>query len=197
MTALLLFSAFGLALARVRGGALARWSSVQVDGWAFALGSLVIQLILHNPPVDRQPWALAYGPLIWAICLLALVVVLALNAVRQPATRAAWVIAALGVGLNLAVVAANGGYMPQSADARSVSRGTTLVQADGRLRNVIMMSDETRLNVLGDALPEPAWLPNANVVSVGDVLLGLGLGLWVYGVTRPRGTAIRRGTAYA
>ncbi|GAC1315844.1 MAG: hypothetical protein NVSMB2_08050 [Chloroflexota bacterium] len=197
MTSLLAFSIVGAGLALVRGGALARWSTVQVYGWAFALGSLAVQLVLHNPPIDRQPWALTLGPLIWMMCLLALVIVLAFNAVRQPAMRAAWGIAAIGVGLNLAVVAANGGFMPQSADARSASRGGPLVETDGRLHNVIAMTDGTRLNVLGDALPEPAWLPNANVVSVGDLLLGLGLALWVYGVTRTRGTPIRRGAADA
>lgn len=197
MTALLLFSVAGLALAHLRGGTFARWASVQVYGWALAVTSLGVQLLLHNPPIDGQPWALSFGPAIWMACLVALVLVLAFNARRQPTSRAAWTVAAIGVGLNLAVVATNGGYMPQSAEARSASRGATLVHTDGRLHNVVAMSDDTRLNLLGDVIPEPVWVPGANVVSIGDILLGLGLGLWVYGLTRTRQTAARRTTAYA
>lgn len=197
MTALLLFSIVGFALALLRGGSFARWSSVSVHGWAFALTSLAVQLALHNPPIDRQPWALSFGPLIWMACLVALLFVLALNARRQPATRTGWTIAALGVALNLAVVVANGGHMPQSTEARTASRGALLVQTDERLHNVVPMSDNTRLNILGDVIAEPAWIPGANVVSIGDILLGLGLGLWVYGVTRAPQAAIRRSHAYA
>jgi hypothetical protein len=32
-------------------------------------------------------------------------------------------------------------------------------------------------------IAEPTWLPNANVISIGDVLLGIGLGAWAFVTT--------------
>jgi hypothetical protein len=188
MTGLLALSLVAIAVALLRGGSLAGWSQVQVRWWPLAVASLGVQLILHNPPVDRQPWAITFGPLIWSVCLAAMLTVLVRNAFASDlrATRLAWTVAALGVGLNLLVVAANGGFMPQSYEARSITRGASVstVTDDSRLRNVVPMSDATRLNALGDVIPEPAWLPKTNVISIGDVLLGGGLAVWAFATTR-------------
>jgi hypothetical protein len=37
------------------------------------------------------------------------------------------------------------------------------------------MTPESRLPLLGDIIPEPSWMPMANVISVGDLLLSLGI----------------------
>ena len=109
------------------------------------------------------------------------------NGVGDRAHRAAWSVAALGAGLNLLVVSANGGYMPQSAEARVLTRGATIdATGQAQLRNVRPMDDATVLGGLGDVLAEPAWFPKANVVSIGDVLLGLGIAGWAFSVTRKR-----------
>ncbi|HEV7665105.1 MAG TPA: DUF5317 family protein [Chloroflexota bacterium] len=185
MTGLLAFSMVGVAVALLRGGSLSEWNNVQVRWWFVAVASLGLQLILHNQPVDHQPWAITFGPLIWLACLSGLLAVLARNAVASTAraTRLAWTVAAVGVGLNLLVVAANGGFMPQSSDARSSTRGAVAATDERRLRNVRPMSGETQLNALGDVIAEPTWLPNANVISIGDVLLGIGLGAWAFVTT--------------
>jgi hypothetical protein len=147
--------------------------------------------VLHNPPIDRQPWAIEFGPLVWVVCLAGLFSVLIRNAMTHPQDRAAWLIAALGVGLNLLVVTANAGYMPQSSDARLAVRGSTSVQTstEPRLHNVLPMNESTQLGALGDVIAEPAWLPNANVVSIGDLLLGAGLAAWAFKVTSRRRAA--------
>jgi hypothetical protein len=149
-----------------------------------------MQLVLHNPPVDRQPWAIQFGPLIWMICVAALVAVLIRNAVAKSQDRAAWLIAAFGVGLNLLVVVANAGYMPQSSEARLQVHGVPAQGvSESRLRNVVPMTESTRLGVFGDVIPEPAWLPMANVISIGDLLLGTGLAVWAFRVTRRKRAA--------
>jgi hypothetical protein len=48
------------------------------------------------------------------------------------------------------------------------------------------MTDESRLTWFGDVLPEPAWLPLHNVMSVGDVLLASGIAAILYLTTTPR-----------
>jgi uncharacterized protein DUF5317 len=186
MTWLLTLSLLGMAVALLRGGSFAGWARAHICWSSVALASLALQLVLLNHPIDRQPWAITWGPLIWTACLAALLVVLVRNAVASPALRGAWTVAAVGVGLNLLVVATNGGFMPQSEEARTATRGGPQASTQAnepQLRNVVPMSSETRLNWLGDAIPEPAWLPKNNVISIGDVLLGSGLAWWVFLMT--------------
>ncbi len=186
MTWLLTFSLLGTAVALLRGGSFAAWARAHVYWSSVALASLGLQLVMFYPPIDRLPLVINFGPVVWTVCLAALCAVQVRNAIAQPTLRSAWTIAALGAGLNVLVVAANGGYMPQSEAAHIVTRGrpqTSSQTSEPQLRNVLPMSSETRLNWLGDVIPEPAWLPKNNVISVGDLLLGLGLAVWAFQIT--------------
>jgi hypothetical protein len=184
VTGLLALSLIGVAVAFVRGGSFAGWARVHVRWSAVAIGSLAVQLVLHNPPIDRQEWALTSGPVIWSLCLAALFASLVRNAFGSSAARGPWLLAAVGVGLNLLVVTANGGYMPQSTEARITTRGTLVARTEPQLTNVRPMTEETPLGFLGDVIPEPTWLPKTNVISFGDLLLALGLAWWTFVVTR-------------
>ena len=186
MIALAVLSVLGVLAALLRGGSLGAWSHVQVRWSTAAIVALALLLVLHNHPIDQQQWAIDFGPLIWTACLAALFAVVVRNCIASREQRGAWLIAAVGVGLNLLVVAANGGYMPQSTDARMVAFGKPLQADTAQLRNVKPMDDSARLMFLGDILAEPSWLPKANVISVGDVLLAVGLTAWAFGVTRRR-----------
>jgi hypothetical protein len=189
MTGLFALSLLAVAAALLRGGSLVGWAQVRVYWPYVAFVSLGLQLVLHNPPVDRQPWALAWGPLLWVGCVAGLLAFLVRNVVANDALRGPWLVAAVGVGLNLLVVVANGGFMPQSEDARVAVRGAAIEAAEPKLRNVVPITDETRLAALGDLIPEPAWLPNANVISIGDLALGSGLAWWAFVMTRRRRVA--------
>lgn len=195
MTVLVLISLAGFVAALVLGGTLQGWGTVRVHWWLPALGALGLQLFLYNPPIDSQAWALAYGPYLFILAKAVLVAVLVKNALGDGAFKYAWGIAAVGVALNLLVVAANDGYMPQSAEARVMSRGTTLLDSETmpRLHNVKPIDDSTRLVFLADVLAQPTWMPRANVISIGDVLLAGGLGIWAFQVTfRVRRSSYRK-----
>jgi hypothetical protein len=124
------------------------------------------------------------GPAIWVVSLAGFVAVLVRNSLSANCARAAFGIAALGVAANLFVVLANDGYMPQSPEARLTARGATLdvLDAAPRLHNVVPSGPETRFGWLGDVIAEPAWLPRANVVSIGDVVLSAALACWAFRV---------------
>src|SRR4030081_2050637 len=107
MTWLLALSLLGVAVALVRGGSFAGWARVNVSWSAVALASLALQLFLHNPPIDRQPLALTWGPLVWSACLAALLAVLLRSLIVNRTMRGPWLVAAVGVGLNLLVVVTN------------------------------------------------------------------------------------------
>jgi uncharacterized protein DUF5317 len=90
---------------------------------------------------------------------------------------------ALGAGLNLLAIAANGGVMPASPDALA----TAGLPAGGPgFRNSDVVADP-RLAFLGDIFAIPASWPLSNVFSVGDVLIGAGL---VWGLHRVCGSRL-------
>jgi hypothetical protein len=154
--------------------------------WApLAACALAIQLALYNPPIDEQSWALGWGPWIYVATMLAVLVVLVRNGLPVRRERAAWLVAAAGVGLNVLVVSANGGYMPQSPAARETLVGTvdTVTEASPsrHLANVVPLTSDTRLPWLGDIIPQPRWMPLANVISIGDLLLSGGIAWAVLG----------------
>lgn len=86
----------------------------------------------------------------------------------------------MGVGLlvNLIAIAANGGYMPASAEAlrrAGLREVAAALEAGLRQGNTVLMGEGTRLNFLGDFLYLPRWMPLASAFSLGDVVLGVGL----------------------
>ncbi|GAH90942.1 unnamed protein product [marine sediment metagenome] len=83
--------------------------------------------------------------------------------------------------MNLLAIAVNGGYMPssQAALSRAGSHGVvTHLLEEGVYGNVILMSETTRLNVLGDFLYLPEGIPLAAAFSIGDLIIALGL-VWL------------------
>ncbi len=77
---------------------------------------------------------------------------------------------ALGAGLNLLVIAVNGGVMPADPDALERA-GLPVIS--GEFENSTVLEDP-KLPFLGDVFAVPEPLPFANVFSVGDILLVLG-----------------------
>jgi len=158
-----------------------------VRWWLVAAAALAAQIALYDPPLNEQPWALAFGPWVYVASLLCVLLVLARNALALRATWASlpWWLAAAGVGLNVLVVTANHGYMPQSVEARQIagSRSAAIGQAGTlaevvpppQLTNVTPLTADTALAWLGDIIPEPSWLPLTNVISVGDLMLATGI----------------------
>jgi hypothetical protein len=163
-------------------GSLAGLQRFRILWWQLALAPIAVLLVLHNPPWNEQPWALVWGPGIWVACLISIFIVLVRNALSNDSARVAFRVAALGVGLNLFVVMANGGFMPQSPEARLAVRGVPLIVEGSvpKLRTVAQSGPESRFAWLGDVFAQPRWLPMANVTSIGDLLLSTALALWAF-----------------
>jgi hypothetical protein len=197
MIGLLLPVVVAAIVATLWAGSVAGLRRLRIDWWPLAVLSLGVQLIIHNPPFNQQEWALAWGPGIWVVCLGAILTMLVRNALNSCAARAAWTFAALGVGLNLLVVLANGGYMPQSAEARALARGTSLPENANRaqLYNVTPIGPETQLVWLSDVIAQPGWLPRSNVVSAGDLVLSAALALLAFQTIAAGASQVRGRTA--
>lgn len=83
-------------------------------------------------------------------------------------------IVAAGAALNLAAIVANGGFMPADPGALAAAG---LTPASGPTNSVVSASPA--LAPLTDVFALPPWLPFANVFSVGDVLIGLGVAITI------------------
>ena len=96
---------------------------------------------------------------------------------RLPGTM--WI--AVGAGLNLAAIAANGGTMPASAWAWRTA-GFDALTGGFENSNVVV---SPRLAWLGDVFAIPSEWPLANVFSVGDVIVVVGVGYFAHCACRP------------
>jgi uncharacterized protein DUF5317 len=185
MTALVVPAIAAVLVALALGGSMRGWSQV-VLRWPLVLVlPFPALLLMYNPPLDSHPWLVAWGPRLWELCQLALVIGLMRNAIFQPGSaRFAWLVASTGVALNALVVVANGGYMPVSPDAPAwvLDKATS----PSGLHNTVVMSAATNFAFLGDVLVQPAWIPRANAISIGDILLAVAIASWSFSVTMRR-----------
>jgi endonuclease/exonuclease/phosphatase (EEP) superfamily protein YafD len=173
-------------------GSLHELFSTRVRWWPIIVVAFAVELVLFNPPVNAQTWAIQLGPWIWLATKLALLAALLRNAVPAAGTVGwPWLIAAAGVALNALVIALNGGHMPQAPEAAIAVWGASHIDPI-TLQNVAPMRPETVLPWLADVLPQPAWLPRRNVVSVGDILLAGGVAAWAFGAMAPT-ISVRKG----
>jgi hypothetical protein len=189
-----------LVVAALANRSLAALTRHRIAAWPLGLAAFGLELALTSTPLGRHPFGLTWGSPLWVGALLSMALVLARNAWVSPrGVRWAWSLAAIGVLLNVAVVVANDGHMPQSQQAR-IAAGASAERVAGLAaepgwRNVAPMTDQSRLAWLGDVVPEPAWLPLHNVMSLGDVLLASGIAAVLFLATTPRSREVPAGAS--
>ena len=102
----------------------------------------------------------------------------------------------LGGALNLVAIVANGGVMPASASAWRRA-GFEPPDDEGFSNSTVV--DDARLAFLGDVFAVPEGWPFANVFSVGDVVIVIGIGwlahAWCRREPAPEGTSRRAPSA--
>lgn len=153
----------------IRGGSLRNLAAAQFRRpWLPFLG-ILLQLLIFDPfarllPL-RLPVALLHG------------LSYGLLAAFVWSNRHLPGMVILGAGLvsNALAILANGGFMPASEEALRTAGRWTPAREAGTVNNSSVMGPHTRLWWLGDLFAIPAGLPGANVFSIGDVLLGLGI----------------------
>jgi hypothetical protein len=181
-----------LALCSLRFGraGLARLAALRLRGGALACAACLLQIGGMLAPQYRLSILLLSAACLASFCWL--------NR-RQHGI----VLITAGVGLNMAVMAANGGYMPISPAA--LARRIDVQIAPGTLlpatKDIVLEDHEARLALLGDRLLLPGRLASLATWSIGDFVLIAGVGrlLWqtMKGTTHAqhplwRGTALPR-----
>jgi hypothetical protein len=142
--------------------------------WVIA-GGLFVQLVLFHDAV-----AAVVGDVGAPIYVASTALVL-LGVVRNLAMSGIPVLV-LGAVSNVAAIVANGGYMPAGAAAMAA-----LGRSDPMIYSNSVVLAKPALEPLTDVFALPSWLPFANVFSVGDVLIAIGVAWVVIGaMRRPR-----------
>ncbi|MEO7204748.1 MAG: DUF5317 domain-containing protein [Candidatus Limnocylindrales bacterium] len=158
-------------------GLLARGSIANLSGFRFrwswvAVAGLAIQVALFTPTGDLI--AGSAGPAIYVASTTAVFLAVLRN-IRLPGMA----IIALGSISNLAAIVANGGSMPADAGALATAGFT---DAGSHTNSVVL--EHPNLQPLTDIFAVPAGIPMANVFSVGDVLIAIGIVVLIATVMR-------------
>ncbi len=165
----------GLLVGFLRKGSLRGLAEYRFTCIWLLFGTLLIQILIF-------PWVLGTVVIERATGVLHVTSYVLATAFLLANVRYFWPILP-GLVLNLLVIIANAGFMPSSSVAlrRAGEHATAdalLSSADGTLANIRLMTEHTRLNLLGDILWVPEWVPLATAFSVGDVLIALGVA-WI------------------
>jgi hypothetical protein len=155
----------GLAAGLLAGGRLGRLGQLELRWAPLAVLGLAVQAVVFFGPVADRVGAMGV-PLYVSSTVLVLVAVLRNMALPGMA------LVAVGAAANLAAIVANGGYMPASAAALA-ALGKDI--GSGYSNSAIL--PDPALAPLTDLFTMPGWLPFANVFSVGDVLIFMGVAL--------------------
>jgi hypothetical protein len=152
----------GIVAGYLLGGRLDRLGSLRLRWVPLALFGLLAQVLLAAEPLGT--WPAGVVPAVYQVSTL-LVFLAVLRNLAVPGVA----VVAVGAACNLVAIIANGGWMPADPAALAsvglVPSGPT---------NSIVVSDPA-LRPLTDVFATPAWLPLANVFSIGDVLIGIGI----------------------
>lgn len=188
---LLLYAiAAGLLVGALAGGRLAALADLRIRWLGVAIVGLVFQLVLFHPVVAERVGDL--GPALYVASTVAVFAALVRN-LALPGLP----IVALGAALNLLAILANGGAMPSAPAAWAALTGVAAIPTDD-FTNSVLMGPGTALPWLGDVFVLPRPIPLANVFSVGDVLIAVGIAWCVArSMRRPDAAAWRRASGIA
>jgi len=157
----------GVVLGLLLGGRPAGLGEIRFRWPWVILGALLVQVALFSGPVSERIGDL--GPLIYVgSTAVVLVAILADRATPGIA------VVAVGAACNLLAIVANGGYMPAAPGAlAALGKGAPTVYSNSSV------VPDPALWFLTDQFAMPAWMPFANVFSIGDVIIVVGIVLTI------------------
>lgn len=165
----------GLLIGVLLGGRLTNLERLPLRWLPLVFVSLLIQLLIFPLFSDTAILPFANVPL-HVLSYVFLVIWIAANIRMAPI-----MLLGLGAASNFLVLLLNDGLMPASTTAVLKAGLPFLAERltqDGAYANLILMSESTRLNFLGDILYLPQWIPFSAALSIGDLLITLAL-IWL------------------
>jgi predicted MFS family arabinose efflux permease len=172
---LLAIVALGLVAVPIFRGRLAALAEVRLRGVWLLLAAMAIQLLVFT--IAPGPRTTARSVAYVGSYALAMAFVI-LNR-RVPGLWVIWI----GAGMNLLVIAANGGVMPAAEQA--LIAADMPVSAPRFFSNSVALPDP-KLPFLGDIFAIPSSWPLSNVFSAGDVCIAVGAVVMIHRLTGSR-----------
>ena len=164
----------GLILGFVARGSLDGLLALGFRWGSLAIAGLIVQVVLFTAFGDSLAGDL--GPAIYIASTVAVLV-----AVLRNWRMTGMPIVATGSLSNLVAITANGGFMPASQEALDIAG----FAGPGDHTNSVVLADPA-FRPLTDIFALPAKVPLANVFSVGDVLIGVGILIVIVAAMRTR-----------
>jgi hypothetical protein len=165
-----------IVIALLRGGSLRNLAALHLRWLPLVIVGFVLQLAIFTPFARSPLVAFATLP-IYVVSLSLLAIWVAANW-RIPGMT----LIAIGLALNIAVIAANGGHMPVLPEAARLAGQYEALAADKpqTSKHMLMASEQVRLWLLSDIIVVPHGVPGASVLSVGDLALTVGIAILCY-----------------
>lgn len=163
----------GILLGYLVGGRLERLAAIRFRFAPLAGIALVVQLVIFSALADGLPQEFVRSVYILSTALVVIVVLANIRLTGVP-------LIVLGAALNLAAVLANGGAMPAAPGALAALG----FGVDGHTSSILV--EHPALEPLTDIFALPAWMPLANIFSVGDVVIGVGVAAAIAAAMRGR-----------
>jgi hypothetical protein len=155
--------AAGLIVGLASGGRLGGLAEVRVRWAPLILVGFVTQVVLFSDAAAARVGDAGPALYVGSTILVAAAILRNLSIPGVP-------LVALGAASNLAAIVANGGYMPAASGALAALGKS----APAMYSNSAVVASPA-LELLTDRFALPRWVPFANVFSVGDVLIALGI----------------------
>lgn len=169
----------GVVIGLATRGRIAGIATIELRWPGAILAGLLIQIVLFSDPVAAEVGDL--GPVLYVASTM-----LVLAAVVRNWRLPGMVVVIAGAACNLAAIVANGGYMPAGRDALDALNK----HMPAGYSNSSVVPDAA-LWPLTDIFALPVWLPWANIFSVGDMLIGVGVALTiVLAMRRPAASVV-------
>jgi hypothetical protein len=173
----------GLVIGLVTGGSASRLAELRFAWVPLIVVGMAVQVLLFSTPLGD-----ALGPLAPAVYIASNLAVLA--AVWRNIAIPGLPMVLVGGACNTLAIVANGGYMPVGPDAlAALGRLPSEGYSNSRMVEGVVFGPLT------DLFAMPAWVPAANVFSVGDVLIGVGAAIAIVAAMHGRGPRVERALA--
>ncbi len=167
----------GIAVGLFRGGSVKKLKTAQIRMPALLILAFLIQVLVSFMLLAGSSFFINQRLIFYALSYGLLFAALFTNL----NSKAVWLIV-LGSLLNFAVIFLNGGTLPIAVEAlekAGFNNRLELIQAGRLVQYQLTEGSGSWLAFLGKRLTPPAIYPIRQVFSIGDVLISLGVFLWI------------------
>jgi len=162
---------FAIIIGLLRGGELERLSHVSIDGVHIFVAALLLRGVLWVFEMMDLSLFMEYSAMILIVSYFLLIFASFKN-MRLPGFK----YVTLGVLLNSFVIIVNGGKMPVLITKQIAQHmNATTLSIQGKNMIYSLKNSETLFAFLGDVIPLPKPLPETSILSVGDIMIFIGL----------------------